>query len=157
MQNSNVNFSRRVLLYPEYLPQRKLGEKPYKNHEIIIPGRIKNPPLDGWKMNPSISDSAKKIIFQREHENIPVELESFNETQHNLESILVSLSAMDTVNKKLDKLDSSLARLSEMDTVNKRLDQFESILMNLLEITEKDNYDDNELSTAEEIQDMNDG
>ncbi|XP_033216813.1 transient receptor potential cation channel protein painless-like isoform X2 [Belonocnema kinseyi] len=83
VQNPKLNFVRRVFIYPAYLPEKKLSEKPYKNHEILIQGRIMKPSLlNTLKMDSSISDGAKEIVWQRgrvsDEEIIPMQLETLD-------------------------------------------------------------------------------
>ena len=86
-------LSKRILLFPGYLPQGKLGVKPYKGNTIRLYGRSRK--IRGcvnWSMDPSIVGRAREILLRKgeitDNERMIVELDTIKRNMERLERIL---------------------------------------------------------------------
>ncbi|XP_033216474.1 transient receptor potential cation channel protein painless-like [Belonocnema kinseyi] len=103
--------ARRILIFPNYLPEGKVSVKPYKNHEILLQGHgsFKSRRFDTLKLDASITENAKKILSQRGRvpmeEKVISELNSVSKRLEKIESILLSLPKFSQGNNNIDVID----------------------------------------------------
>lgn len=86
-------IARRILLFPRYLPQGKLGVKPYKSNQIRAYGRTrKTTSCTDWSMDPLIVGRAREILSRRgditENEKIIAELGAIKNKLERLETVI---------------------------------------------------------------------
>ena len=97
VRRSNFNpltfLSKRILLFPDYLPQGTLGVKPYNGNSIRFYGRAtRTRGCANWSMDPSIVGRAGEILSRKneitDNQRMIVELDTIKRNMDRFERIL---------------------------------------------------------------------